>query len=208
MNAAQRQQRQQERWQMMTQFERELQARGVTRIAGIDEAGRGALAGPVTAAAVILPPDFYLPELNDSKQLSPAQRQKLEPIIKEQAVAWACAHVNHRIIDRINILEAARLAMQRAVAKLTVAPEYLLLDAMTLPLSLPQQSLIKGDARSVSIAAASVIAKTARDRLMEQLDPLFPQYGFAQHKAYPTALHKERLREFGPSAIHRRTFRY
>ncbi|MDO4581001.1 MAG: ribonuclease HII [Bacillota bacterium] len=194
------------RWQQMCGYERELWARGVYLIAGLDEAGRGPLAGPVTAAAVILPPDCRILGVDDSKKLSPARRAALEPLIKETAVAWAVADVNHRLIDRINILEASRLAMLRALAKLALRPEHLLIDALSLDTPLPQTAIVKGDANSVSIAAASILAKNHRDRLMEKLDALFPEYGLAQHKGYPTAAHRAACRKYGLSAIHRRSF--
>ena len=198
-----------QRWQRMSQIEEELRRTGVKYIAGIDEAGRGPLAGPVAAAAVILPPDTCILGLNDSKKLSEKQRLELEPIIKEQALAWKVVMIDHQVIDRINILQATKLGMRQAVAALEIAPDYLLVDGMELDgVDLPQQGLIKGDARSVSIAAASVLAKTARDRLMLEYDAVYPGYGFAKHKGYPTAEHKEALRRLGPCSIHRLTFKY
>ena len=198
-----------QRWQRMSQIEEELRRTGVKYIAGIDEAGRGPLAGPVATAAVILPPDTCILGLNDSKKLSEKQRLELEPIIKEQALAWNVVMIDHQVIDRINILQATKLGMRQAVAALEIAPDYLLVDGMELDgVDLPQQGLIKGDARSVSIAAASVLAKTARDRLMLEYDAVYPGYGFAKHKGYPTAEHKEALRRLGPCPIHRLTFKY
>ena len=198
-----------QRWQRMSQIEEELRRTGVKYIAGIDEAGRGPLAGPVATAAVILPPDTCILGLNDSKKLSEKQRLELEPIIKEQALAWKVVMIDHQVIDRINILQATKLGMRQAVAALEIAPDYLLVDGMELDgVDLPQQGLIKGDARSVSIAAASVLAKTARDRLMLEYDAVYPGYGFAKHKGYPTAEHKEALRRLGPCPIHRLTFKY
>ena len=198
-----------QRWQRMSQIEEELRRTGVRYIAGIDEAGRGPLAGPVATAAVILPPDACILGLNDSKKLSEKQRLELEPIIKEQALAWKVVLIDHQVIDRINILQANKLGMRQSVAALEPAPDYLLVDGMELDgVDLPQQGLIKGDARSVSIAAASVLAKTARDRLMLKYDAAYPGYGFAKHKGYPTAEHKEALRRLGPCPIHRLTFKY
>ena len=198
-----------QRWQRMSQIEEELRRTGVKYIAGIDEAGRGPRAGPVAAAAVILPPDISILGLNDSKKLSEKQRLELEPIIKEQALAWKVVMIDHQVIDRINILQATKLGMRQAIAALEIAPDYLLVDGMELDgVDLPQQGLIKGDARSVSIAAASVLAKTARDRLMLEYDAVYPGYGFAKHKGYPTAEHKEALRRLGPCPIHRLTFKY
>ena len=198
-----------QRWQRMRQIEEQLYNDGIFLIAGVDEAGRGPLAGPVAAAAVILPPDTRILGLNDSKKLSEKQRLTLEPVIKEQAVAWNVTMIDHRVIDEINILQATKLAMRQAVKALDPAAAYLLVDGMELDgVDLPQQGLIKGDARSVSIAAASILAKTARDRLMIEYDAKYPGYGFAKHKGYPTADHKEALRRLGPCPIHRLTFKY
>ncbi|MCR4962766.1 MAG: ribonuclease HII [Firmicutes bacterium] len=191
----------------MSVYEQDLAGRGYRLIAGVDEAGRGPLAGPVAAAAVILPPGCLIEKLNDSKKLSPARRLALEPIIREKAIACAVATVDNLIIDEINILEASRLAMVKAVEMLRPAPDYLLLDAMTLPLDIEQTGLIHGDALSVSIAAASILAKNHRDRLMVELDALYPQYGFAKHKGYPTAAHRQAIKQYGLSPVHRRTFR-
>lgn len=198
-----------QRWQRMRQIEEQLYDDGIFLIAGVDEAGRGPLAGPVAAAAVILPPDTRILGLNDSKKLSEKQRLALETVIKEQAVAWNVTMIDHRVIDEINILQATKLGMRQAVKALDPAPAYLLVDGMELDgIDLPQQGLIKGDARSVSIAAASILAKTARDRLMIEYDAKYPGYGFAKHKGYPTADHKEALRRLGPCPIHRLTFKY
>lgn len=198
-----------QRWQRMRQIEEQLYNDGIFLIAGVDEAGRGPLAGPVAAAAVILPPDTRILGLNDSKKLSEKQRLTLEPVIKEQAVAWNVTMIDHRVIDEINILQATKLGMRQAVKALDPAAAYLLVDGMELDgVDLPQQGLIKGDARSVSIAAASILAKTARDRLMIEYDAKYPGYGFAKHKGYPTADHKEALRRLGPCPIHRLTFKY
>ena len=192
----------------MSKYEEELWSSGIDYIAGLDEAGRGPLAGPVTAAAVILPKGCLIPGLNDSKKLSEKKRLTLEKEIKAQAIAWSCASVNHRIIDNINILEASRLAMTRAIAKLSILPQHLLIDAVKLDIDIPQTSINHGDALSISIAAASMIAKNTRDRLMVLMDAKWPQYGFAAHKGYPTAAHKQALREYGYCPIHRRSFKY
>lgn len=181
-------------------------------IAGLDEAGRGAWAGPVVAGAVILPLDRFdlahaLAGVNDSKQLSPAMREALLPRITEAAVAVGVGYATHVEIDQCGIVPATRLAMQRALANLSVPPDALLTDAMPMPeLHLPCTPLIKGDQRSLSIAAASIVAKVTRDHFMDELDGLFPQYGFLVHKGYGTALHQQTLRRFGPSTVHRMTF--
>ena len=196
------------RLQELSRYERELWDKGIRYVCGIDEAGRGPLAGPVTAAAVILPVDTLIPGVNDSKKLSAKKRETLAAEIKEKSLAWACVCVDHRTIDEINILEASKLAMLKAVEKLSVHPEHLLIDAVKLDTDIPCTPLIHGDALSISIAAASIIAKTTRDHLMELADAKWPEYGFAKHKGYPTAAHKQALREYGPCPIHRRSFRY
>jgi ribonuclease HII len=189
-----------------------LHERGWMAIAGLDEAGRGAWAGPVVAGAVILPLDRFdlahaLAGVNDSKQLSPATREALLPRISEVAVAVGMGYATHTEIDQCGIVPATRLAMQRALANLSIPPDALLTDAMPMPeLHLPCTPLIKGDQRSLSIAAASIVAKVTRDHFMDDLDALFPQYGFLVHKGYGTALHQQALRQFGPSAVHRMTF--
>jgi len=176
------------------------------RIAGLDEAGRGALFGPVAAAAVILDPKRVIRGLDDSKKLSPERRAALAPLIRERAVAWAVTQVEASRIDAWNILQASRQAMTLAVAQLAVPPDYLLLDAVTLDLLLPQKSLIHGDARSVSIAAASILAKVTRDELLEQLDASYPQYNLRSNKGYGTPDHLEALRVHGPTPLHRFSF--
>jgi len=191
----------------MSAYERWLQERGTTLICGIDEAGRGPLAGPVVAAAVILPPDCRIWQLDDSKKLSEKVRLQLEEQIKQKAIAWAVAGVNHAKIDEINILQAALLAMRRAVNKLTVQPQHLLIDALEIPhIGIPQTGLVHGDAVSVSIAAASILAKNHRDRIMQKFDAMYPAYGYAGHKGYPTAKHRQAVRECGPSPIQRLSF--
>ena len=176
-------------------------------VCGIDEAGRGPLAGPVAAGAVILPENCEILYLNDSKKLTPRRRELLYEEILEKAVAWGVGLVPAERIDEINILQADYEAMRIALGKLGVRPAILLNDAVTIPgIDIPQVPIIKGDAKSVSIAAASVIAKVTRDRLMSEYDRLYPEYGFARHKGYGTAAHIEALRKYGPCPIHRRTF--
>ncbi|UFH54969.1 ribonuclease HII [Spirosoma sp. KNUC1025] len=177
--------------------------------AGLDEVGRGCLAGPVVAAAVILPKNYTHPILNDSKQLSRAQRESLRTDIERDALAWSVAEVSHDDIDRINILKASFLAMHRAIDTLSVRPEHLLVDGnrfVPYPM-IPHTCIIKGDAHYLSIAAASVLAKTYRDELMEQLGQEFPAYGWAQNVGYPTPVHREAIRKFGPTKYHRMSFR-
>lgn len=189
-----------------SRFEREARKLGWMRIAGLDEAGRGALFGPVVAAAVILNPKRRIVGLDDSKKLSPERRAELAPRIREHAIAWAVAEVDAQRIDAWNIYQASRQAMTAALMQLSVQPDYLLIDAMQLDVMIEQKSLIKGDARSVSIAAASILAKTHRDARMEAWDAIYPQYGLARHKGYATPDHLEALRQFGPSPLHRHSF--
>ncbi len=190
-----------------------LWAAGYRAVAGVDEAGRGAWAGPVVAAAVILPPDAVacaplLGAVCDSKQLSAAQRERLLPTIQAVALAWGVGSVSAAAIDAIGILPATRQAMVAAVARLAIPADYLLIDAVRLrELSLPQQALIHGDALSLSIAAASIIAKVTRDRLLAELDARYDGYGFARHKGYGTPEHRAALARLGPSPEHRRSFR-
>ena len=177
--------------------------------AGCDEAGRGCLAGPVYAAAVILPPDFSLPELNDSKQLSEKQRYRLRPLIEAKAVAWALGIVSAAEIDDINILNASLLAMHRAIAALKESPQHLLIDGNRFrpyP-GIPHTCLIKGDARFLPIAAASVLAKTYRDDYMSRLHEQYPVYGWNRNKGYPTAEHRAAILQYGSTEHHRRSFR-
>lgn len=195
------------RLQEISQYEERLWADGVELIAGLDEVGRGPIAGPVVAAAVILPPHCKLPNIKDSKKLSEKKRYQLEPQIRQASVAWAIGAVEPRKIDEINILEATRLAMVQAVAKLPIKPQHLLLDAMKLPVDLPQTSLIKGDALSISIGAASILAKCHRDRMMAIYDELYPGYGLAGHAGYPTAAHKQAVFDMGYTPIHRRSYK-
>lgn len=193
------------RLQQMRQYE-EIYAQ-YEYICGIDEVGRGPLAGPVVAAAVILPKDCEILYLNDSKKLSAKKREELYEEIQEKAVAIGIGMVGPGRIDEINILQATYEAMRQAVGELAVQPQILLNDAVTIPgIAIPQVSIIKGDAKSVSIAAASVIAKVTRDRLMEEYERVFPGYGFADNKGYGSAAHIAALKELGPTLIHRRSF--
>jgi ribonuclease HII len=189
-----------------SRFERAARKLGWMRIAGIDEAGRGALFGPVVAAAVILNPKRRIVGLDDSKKLTPERRAELAPRIRDYAVAWAVAEVDAQRIDAWNIYQASRQAMTAALAQLTISPDYLLIDAMQLDVFIEQKSLIRGDARSVSIAAASILAKTHRDARMEEWDVIYPQYGLRRHKGYATLDHLEALRVHGPSPLHRHSF--
>ena len=189
-----------------TRYERQAWRDGHHRIAGLDEVGRGALFGPVLAAAVILDPQDRIRGLRDSKQLTPQRREQLATEIRRRALAWSVASVDATEIDRINILQASRLAMSQAVLALHPPPDLLLVDALRLDLSIPQVSIIRGDAISISIAAASIIAKVARDALMREYDGEFPQYRLASNKGYPTAEHRAVLQEFGPSPLHRRSY--
>ena len=175
--------------------------------AGIDEAGRGPLAGPVAAGAVILPADHDILYLNDSKKLSAKKRDMLFDQIREEAVAWAVGLATPSRIDEINILQATYEAMRLAVSKLGTAPTVLVNDAVTIPgMAIPQIPVIKGDAKCISIAAASILAKVTRDRIMEEMDEKYPEYGFAKHKGYGTREHMEAIRKYGPCPIHRRSF--
>lgn len=188
-------------------FESAAWRRGITRLAGVDEAGRGPLAGPVVAAAVVLPPGTRIAGVDDSKRLPPDERQRLFGVIRERAVAIGVAVVDHVTIDRLNILQATRLAMGQALAALDAEPELVLTDYVTVPgLRCPQRNLVEGDRRSASVAAASIIAKVTRDRIMEEADREYPVYGFGRHKGYPTPEHRMALERHGPCALHRRTF--
>ncbi len=190
------------------QFEKDARKQGYSRIAGIDEAGRGPLAGPVVAAATILPQAFHLPHLDDSKRLSPKRREQLFGAIYEQAVTVGIGIVDPIEIDRINILQASLLSMRIAVDNLRPAPDYLLIDGtFQIRSPVPQRVIKHGDRRSLSIAAASVIAKVTRDRLMRLYDEEFPEFGFREHKGYSTEKHRVAIRAFGCCSIHRKTFR-
>jgi ribonuclease HII len=201
-------------------FEEDGYARGFKTIAGVDEVGRGPLAGPVVAAAVILPRGFTHPEIKDSKLLSPKQRERLAPLIREKAESWGLGVVEVDEIDRINILQASLLAMVKALDALTSTPDCLLIDGnQPIPIrlfhdsrfssvpSLYQRPIVKGDQRCLSIAAASIVAKVARDGMMVELDKQYPEYGFAAHKGYSCRAHFDALHRFGPSPIHRQSFK-
>ena len=187
--------------------ERELWSEGIERIAGVDEAGVGPLAGPVVAAAVVFAPGTGIPGVNDSKRVAPARRETLAEAIRAAAVAYAVAVVDPGEIDRVNIYQATLLAMQRAVLALAVRPDHVLVDTRRIPnIDLPQEAIIRGDASCHAIAAASILAKTARDAIMSRYDERFPGYGFALHKGYPTEAHRDAIRRLGACAIHRRSF--
>jgi ribonuclease HII len=189
-------------------FEKRLRTKGYRTVAGVDEAGRGPLAGPVVSAAVVLPGDFAAGEINDSKQLTPRTRERLFHRIYAGAHTVGIGIIDAHEIDRINILQASRLSMAIAVANLTPRPDFLLIDGkFDIPVDLPQQPLIKGDSRSISIAAASIVAKVSRDRLMQRYHFDYPQFGFDRHKGYPTKAHKAAIAANGPCLIHRRTFK-
>jgi ribonuclease HII len=188
-------------------FESAAWRRGVTRLAGVDEAGRGPLAGPVVAAAVVLPPGTRIHGVDDSKRVLAQERERLFEIIRARALGVGVAIVDHLTIDRINILQATRLAMGQALASLAMEPELVLTDFVEVPgLRCPQRNLVDGDRRSASIAAASIIAKVTRDRIMEAADREFPLYGFARHKGYATPEHRDALERHGPCPLHRQTF--
>jgi ribonuclease HII len=188
-------------------YERAARATGAKVIAGVDEVGRGALFGPVVAAAVILPEGCRIPGLRDSKQLMAEERERLARIVERKALAIAVEEVDAETIDRINIYQATRVAMTAAVCRLGLQPDHLLIDAMRLDIACCQTSIIYGDSLSISIAAASVVAKVYRDGRMCQLDREYPQYGLASHKGYSTPEHKQALAAHGPSPLHRRSFR-
>ena len=196
-----------ERLAEITQYEQQLWQNGIDFIAGVDEVGRGPIAGPVVAAAVILPKNVMIAGINDSKKLSEKKRLALEKTIKENCVAWAIGAVGPSVIDKINILEASKLAMKQAVAKLPVKPQHLFVDAVNIAADIPQTDIIKGDAKSVSIGAASIIAKCHRDRMMKVYDKVYPGYGLAGHAGYPTKAHKEAVFALGYTPIHRKSFK-
>lgn len=188
-------------------YERAARAQGASLVAGVDEVGRGSLFGPVVAAAVILPVDCRIRGLRDSKQLLPEDRERLAVIVERKALAIAIEEVDAETIDRVNIYQATRIAMKAAVERLTPTPDHLLIDAMRLDLDCAQTSIIYGDSLSISIAAASVVAKVYRDRRMCELDREYPQYGLASHKGYSTPEHLAALLKHGPCALHRKSFR-
>ncbi|MEW6427032.1 MAG: ribonuclease HII [Thermodesulfobacteriota bacterium] len=189
-------------------FEGELLAKGYRIVAGVDEAGRGPLAGPVVAACVVLPAGCDPSLFDDSKKLTDARRRQLFAVLRDSGAAVGIGVVSEKVIDEINILQASLLAMRRAVAELAVSPDYLLVDGnQNVPLPLAQTALVKGDSRCASIGAASIVAKVVRDDMMDRYDEEFPLYGFRQHKGYPTGGHRAAIRRHGPCAIHRRSFR-
>ena len=208
MTKAERQEKLKERLQAMLTHERRLWDSGRSLIAGVDEVGRGPLAGPVVAAAVILPHDFDVLGIDDSKKLSPKKREELAEVIKEKALAWSVGWVGPERIDEINILEATKEAMTQAVQGLSLQPDHVLIDGnfTVRALALPQTAIVKGDANSTSIAAASILAKVTRDRYMEEMDAVYPGYAFASNKGYGTKAHYNGLNAQGPTPIHRRTF--
>jgi ribonuclease HII len=183
-----------------------LRGEGYSLVAGVDEAGRGALFGPVYAAAVILDPARRVHGLADSKVLSPARREELAAVVRANAVCWAIGTADAAEIDRVNIYQASRLAMKRAVEALLPAPDYLLIDALTIDWPAPQRGIIKGDAQVECIAAASILAKTSRDDCMREMDRRYPGYGLARHKGYPTREHQEALRRLGVTDLHRQSY--
>lgn len=191
----------------MWSIENSCFSNGIQIVCGVDEAGRGPLAGPVCAAAVILPPNVEIPGLNDSKKLTDKKRRELFPVIKDMAIAYGIGYATHEEIDEINILQATYLAMERALAQLSVKPEMALIDGnRAKDFGLPVRTVVKGDSLSASIAAASVLAKVSRDDLMLQLAEEYPHYGFEIHKGYGTKAHYEAIRAHGPSPVHRKTF--
>lgn len=190
----------------MKEFETELYSNGINFIAGIDEVGRGPLVGPVVTAAVILPKDFYDERINDSKKLTEKKRELLYDVIMENALSVGIGMSSPEVIDEINILNATKKAMIEAINNLSVKPEHLLIDAVKLDIDIPQTSIIKGDAKSESIAAASIIAKVTRDRMMVELDKKYPMYDFKHNKGYGTKKHIEALYKYGPIEEHRKSF--
>ena len=188
-------------------YENAAALKGYKYICGIDEAGRGPLAGPVCAAAVILPPDFDIENLDDSKKLSEKKRELLYDVITEKALAWSVAMATHKEIDEINILQATFLAMKRAVEGLSLPADYAIVDGNRMPpLDIDGETVVKGDSKCPSVAAAAILAKVTRDRFMYELDKKLPEYAFAKHKGYGTALHYERIAQYGVSEYHRLTF--
>lgn len=190
----------------MLKYEHELNEQGIKLIAGVDEVGRGPLCGPVVTCACILPEDYHLDGLNDSKKVSEKKREKLYEILIEDAISYSIGVSSPKRIDEINILEATKEAMISAINNLSVKPEHVLIDAVKLNLDVPSTSIIKGDANSSSIAAASIIAKVTRDRMMYELDKEYPEYGYASHKGYPTKKHIEAVKQYGVKDFYRMTF--
>lgn len=198
--------RERERLRTMMAIEDEARGKGYCYIGGVDEAGRGPLAGPVVAACVILPKDVMIYGLNDSKKLSPAKRDKLYDEIREKALAYGIGIADHNYIDRVNILNATKKAMETAILSMKIKPDFLIIDAVRLDLDIEQLSVPRADATSASVAAASILAKVTRDRIMEKMDLKYPGYGFAQHKGYGTQAHVEAIKRLGLCPIHRRSF--
>ncbi|WP_251549249.1 ribonuclease HII [Neobacillus muris] len=190
----------------MTHYERLYRSQGFQLIAGVDEVGRGPLAGPVVTAAVILPGDFFLPGIDDSKKLTEKKRIEYDAVIRNEALAVSVCMIDAQEIDEINIYEATKKAMKTAIAALTPVPDFLLIDAMKLAAPFPSESIVKGDAKSVSIAAASIVAKVARDRFMKELAAAYPAYGFDHNAGYGTKEHLDALRTFGITPYHRKSF--
>ena len=197
-----------ERLKKLKEYETNLYKTGLKYIAGIDEAGRGPLAGPVVVGIAIMKPDSFIEGVNDSKKISEKKRERLYEEITEEAIDWAVGIVNETEIDGINILNATKKALHKAIENLTIKPERILVDALEHidTCGIPYTSIIKGDAKVYSISAASIIAKVTRDRIMREYDEIYPQYGFAGHKGYGTAAHIQAIRQFGPCASHRTTF--
>ncbi|EEL49715.1 ribonuclease HII [Bacillus mycoides] len=199
-------QKEKEKFLEMSKYEKALREKGLAYIAGIDEVGRGPLAGPVVTAAVVLPEDFYIPGLNDSKKLSEAKRERFYDEINAKAIAIGVGIISPQVIDEINIYQATKRAMLDAIANLSCTPEHLLIDAMKLPSPIPQTSIVKGDTKSISISAASIIAKVTRDCMMKELGKEHPEYGFEQHMGYGTKQHLQAIETYGVLEEHRKTF--
>ena len=191
----------------MLEYENKLYDKGYKLICGIDEVGRGPLLGPVVTSAVILPVGYYNPEIKDSKKLSEKKREKLFDIITKDAVSIGIGIVDEKKIDEINIYEATKVAMKMAIDNLSIKPDYVLIDAMKLDIDIPSNSIIKGDAKSITIAAASVLAKVTRDHIMDEYDKMYPEYEFALHKGYPTKKHLEKMNIYGILDIYRTTYK-
>lgn len=195
------------RYEKMCSYEMDAYNKGFKIVAGVDEAGRGPLAGPVVAAAVVLPKGIFIEKLNDSKKLSAKRREELSEIIKQKALSYSLGIVDEKVIDQVNILNATKMAMETAINNLCIEPDIVFIDALKLDnINHRQLSIIKGDTLSVSVAAASILAKVTRDKIMEDMDKKFPQYGFAKHKGYGTKAHIEAIKNFGLCPIHRLSF--
>jgi len=197
-----------ERLKQLKDYEQKLYASGLKYIAGIDEAGRGPLAGPVVVGVAIMKPDSMIEGINDSKKISESKREKIYEKITEEAIDWSVGIVDQREIDEINILNATKKALTMAISKLKVKPDRIMVDALEHidTLGIPYTSVIKGDAKIYSISAASILAKVTRDRIMKEYDEVYPEYGFAGHKGYGTAKHIQAIKEYGPCQLHRKTF--